>query len=182
MVKKTPQRKRVIQKRKVIQTRAKPKQVKARPLKLTIELVPTTSWYNNLRKVIPTSEWDKLRKRVYAQYGYRCGICGAEGRLNCHEIWEYDDHNHVQKLAGFIALCDWCHHVKHLGFAAILSKRGELDYEKVIEHFMKVNECDRQIFQEQLRKASTQHLERSKHDWHVDFGEYQNLVQGQGSR
>ncbi len=76
-MKKTPRRRRIIEKRKAIQTRARSKQVKASPLKLTIELVPTTSWYDNLRKVIPISEWDKLRKRVYAQYGHRCGVCGA---------------------------------------------------------------------------------------------------------
>jgi predicted restriction endonuclease len=41
-------------------------------------------------------EWDKLRKEVYAEYGHRCGICGAQGRLNCHERWSYDDETHVQ--------------------------------------------------------------------------------------
>jgi predicted restriction endonuclease len=75
------------------------------PLKLTIELVPKTSWYSNLRNVIRPAKWDKLRKSVYAEYEHKCGICGATGgRLNCHEIWEYIDTNHEQKLIGFIAL------------------------------------------------------------------------------
>lgn len=64
---------------------------KSKELKLKIELVPSTSWYDNLRKYTLKQDWDKIRKKAYANYGYRCGICGAEGRLNCHEIWEYDE-------------------------------------------------------------------------------------------
>lgn len=32
-------------------------------MKLEIELVPKTSWWNNLRKILPKSEWDKIRKK-----------------------------------------------------------------------------------------------------------------------
>ncbi len=148
----------------------------AAQLKLTIELVPESSWYNNMRKVLPQSEWDKIRQRAYAEYGHRCGICGYEGRLNCHEIWEYDDQQHNQKLAGFIALCDLCHHVKHIGLAGILAKRGELDFDKVIQHFLRVNNCDEKTFQQHYEEAFEQWRERSKHQWNVDLGEYQSLV------
>ena len=27
-------------------------------------------------------------------------ICGAKGRLSAHEIWEYDEAYHIQKLIG----------------------------------------------------------------------------------
>ena len=77
----------------------------------------------------------------------------AEGRMNCHEIWEYDDKNHIQKLLGFIALCSMCHHVKHIGFAGILAREGKLNYEKVVEHFMTVNNCDRRTFEEHRKRA-----------------------------
>jgi hypothetical protein len=67
--------------------------------KLTIELVPKTCWYSNLRNAMPRSSWDKVRKKVYADYGHRCGVCSAANvRLNCHEIWEYDDQRHIQRL------------------------------------------------------------------------------------
>jgi hypothetical protein len=148
----------------------------ARNLKLTIELVPKTSWYNNMRKVLPKAEWDRLRKETYAEYGHKCGICGAAGRLNCHEIWEYDDRNHNQRLVGFVALCDLCHHVKHIGLAGILASKGQLDYEKVVEHFMKVNRCGRSHFEKHKKKAFRQWAERSKYDWQVDLGEYEALV------
>lgn len=143
-------------------------------LELTIELVPSNSWYDNLRIVLPPSKWDQIRKRTYAEYGNRCGICGAEERLNCHEIWEYDDRRHIQKLIGFIALCDMCHHVKHIGLAGILAKEGKLDYGAVIDHFMKVNNCDKKTFEKHIERAFSQWRERSKYDWQADLGEYRN--------
>jgi len=149
---------------------------KSKELKLEIELVPKTSWYNNLRKYMDRKDWDRIRKQTYANYENKCGICGDEGRLNCHEIWKYDDKNHIQKLVGFIALCDLCHHVKHIGLAGILARRGELDYEKVIEHFMKVNNCSKRTFENHRREACKQWKERSEHDWKVDFGEYEDII------
>ncbi len=149
-------------------------------LKLLIELVPSTSWYDNLRKVLPQEEWDKIRKKSYKDAGYKCTICSVQGKLNCHEVWNYNDETHVQKLEGFIALCDLCHHVKHIGLAGILSSKGELDYEKVIEHFMKVNECDRRTFDEHKKRAFEEWRERSKQKWHMDLGEYKDIVQNYG--
>ena len=147
-------------------------------LKLQIELVPSKTWYTNLRKVLPREEWDRVRKKVYADYGHRCGICGAEGRLNCHEIWEYDDAKHLQTLVGFIALCDMCHHVKHIGLAGILADKGELDYDKVVEHFMKVNNCDLKAFERHRQEAFRKWNERSLHEWDVDIGEYARFLKG----
>ena len=145
-------------------------------MKLTIELVPATTWYDNLRKRIAPAEWDKIRKKAYADYDHKCGICGSEGRLNCHELWQYDDERHIQRLAGFIALCDLCHHIKHFGLAGILAEEGKLDIEKVIEHFVKVNNCGRAEFEAHRRKAFEQWHERSQHQWHIDLGEYSNMV------
>src|SRR5712691_2581439 len=96
-------------------------------LHLTIELVPQPLWGINLHK--SRAAWDKLRKQVYAQYNYRCDICQAENvTLYCHEIWQYDDTVHIQKLNGFIALCNMCHHCKHIGHAKILAADGKLDF------------------------------------------------------
>ncbi len=146
-------------------------------IRLKIELVPSTSWYDNLRKYATEETWDKIRKAAYADYGYRCGICDAKGRLNCHEIWEYNDEKYIQILKGFVALCDMCHHVKYIGLAGILASEGKLDYEKVIKHFMKVNDCDRRIFEEHKKRAFEQWRSRSSHEWHIDLGAYENVIQ-----
>jgi hypothetical protein len=145
-------------------------------LKLTIELVPATSWGRSLKRLLPQSDWDRIRRQAYAQYGHRCGIGATQGRLNSHELWDYDDVNHVQKLVGFIALCDLCHFVKHLGFAGILATEGKLNFENVLQHFLKVNECDLETLNMHRKQAAKQWRERSMHKWVVDFGIYANLI------
>ncbi len=142
-------------------------------LRLEIELVPSPCWYSNMRKVMTQAQWDKLRKQVYAEYGHRCGICGAHGQLNCHERWSYDDERHIQTLEGYIALCTMCHHVKHIGLAGILASEGKLDYEQVVQHFCTVNSCTREDFELHRSRAFDQWRERSKHDdWQTEFGAY----------
>ncbi len=71
-------------------------------MKLEIDLVPSTAWYSNLRKKVSQKDWDKIRKQSYADANHKCVICDADSRLNCHENWEYNDKNHIQKLKGFI--------------------------------------------------------------------------------
>lgn len=151
---------------------------KSMKIPLNIELVPSPSWYNNLRKYASKEDWDKIRKAAYADSGHKCGICGVKEILNCHEIWEYDDKNHIQRLVGFIALCDMCHHVKHIGNAKILASKGYLDYEKVVQHFMKVNSCNRDLFKKHREEAFEQWKRRSSYEWQVDFGEYKNITKG----
>lgn len=151
-------------------------------LRLQIELVPQPCWYSNMRKVMLPIAWDKLRKQVYAQYGYKCGICGASARLHCHEIWQYDDKEHVQLLLGFIALCEWCHHVKHLGLAGILASEGKLDYDRVIAHFLTVNECSQEDFELHRRQAFDQWRERNNYQWRTDLGKYAHLVSADRSK
>lgn len=141
-------------------------------LRLTIELVPATSWHANLRDVLTPAAWAALRRQVIEQSGRRCGICGAGGRLHCHEVWDYDDAAHVQTLQGFRALCVWCHHVKHIGLAGVMASQGKLDYERVIAHFLRINGCDRATFQRHYRAAMETWRERSRHEWAIDLGPY----------
>jgi len=142
-------------------------------MKLAIELVPSTSWYNNLRSLMSKTEWDKVRKETYAKYEHKCGICKKNShQFHCHEIWKYDDHNYKQKLVGFISLCTLCHHVKHIGLAGILAAKGKLDYEKVVDHFIEVNKCLRCDFEKHKKQAFVLWKKRSKHKWEVDAGKY----------
>ena len=152
----------------------KAKKFTGNKLKLTIELVPETTWYNNLRNYLGEEAWDKLRREIYVKYGHKCSLCGAKGLLHCHEIWEYDDKNHVQKLVDCVALCKMCHHVKHIGKAGILADEGKLDYNKIVEHFMEVNKCDKTTFNEHYKKIADQWERRSDYKWRVDFSVYKN--------
>ena len=138
---------------------------------LTIELVPKTAWYTNVRSNVPESQWDIIRKKSYAKAQNKCEICGDNGRnqgvkhfVECHEIWEYDDQKHVQKLVGFIALCPYCHKVKHPGLANI---KGETHI--VIDQLMKVNGMTCQEADEALSNAFDIWQERSGHHWELDI-------------
>ena len=108
--------------------------VETRP---TVELVPSTCWYTNVRSKVSKVWWDRLRRRVAAEAGSRCEICGGRGRrwpVECHEVWHYDDDRKIQRLERLAALCPACHEVKHAGLA---SKRGRLP--QVIGHLAAMN-------------------------------------------
>ena len=87
-------------------------------MKLTVELIPQTSWGHNVRSEVSKAEWDVIRRKCYEAAGYVCEICGGVGKrhpVECHEIWEFDESTRIQTLVGFVALCPQCHRVKHLG-------------------------------------------------------------------
>src|SRR5260370_31103828 len=93
--------------------------------KLTIELVPKPVWGNSLAHRMTRANWNKIRWLVLERYRYHCGICGSDEKpLTCHELWEYDDEQHVQKLQGFIVLCRNCHAIKHYGRTNIKAREG----------------------------------------------------------
>src|SRR2546423_14926422 len=59
--------------------------------RLTVELVPSTCWYSNVRSHVPKAVWDGLRRQVGANPGNCCEICGGRGRrwpVECQEITE----------------------------------------------------------------------------------------------
>ena len=141
-------------------------------LKLEIELVPSTSWYNNVRACVSKSQWDKIKSTVASQAYYVCEICGGEGPkhpVECHEVWLYDEKRCIQTLERMIALCPDCHQVKHFGLAEVQGKR-----DKALKHFMKINKLTKAQAEEQIKKAFLKWLERSKKDWTVDISNLEN--------
>src|SRR5437588_2921912 len=92
---------------------------------LTVELVPSTCWFSNLRSELDKDDWDRLRHAVYERAGNYCEVCGQRGAqhpVECHEVWEYDDEHSVQRLSGLIALCPACHEAKHMGRASSMGR------------------------------------------------------------
>ena len=143
-------------------------------MKLTIELVPKTAWFTNLRSLVSKEQWDKIRNQVYWKAGYKCEVCGGKGRkwpVECHEIWQYDDDNNVQTLIGLIALCPSCHKVKHAGLAKIQG-----DEELVIEQLMKVNEMTKKEAMTYIEEAFEVWRQRSVSQWEVDITKLQQII------
>jgi hypothetical protein len=121
--------------------------------------------------------WDSIRNDFSKENGRKCQVCGeTSGTMNLHEIWNYDDKKHAQKLEGFILLYRMCHHVKHIGLAGILANQGKLGYDKVIEHFCKVNDCTKKEFEKHKAKAFEIWRERSEYEWNQDFGKYKEFI------
>lgn len=136
-------------------------------MKLSIELVPKTCWFTNVRSNVSKSEWDILRKACYKKAGYRCEICGGVGEnhpVECHEIWEYNDEDNIQTLKGLIALCPNCHKVKHPGLAGM---NGDGDI--VIKQLMGVNGWDRETANEYIGACFEIWERRSRKEWKLDI-------------
>jgi len=138
-------------------------------LKLTIEFVPASSWGQNLREILGRSRWNKIRNLILKKFKKKCAICRANGRLQAHEVWSYDDQKHIQKLENIIPLCNKCHSVKHLGFASIQFSQTNKNPEILIRHFMKVNKCSRKAFQNYLKEAFEKFEKRSRFEWSLDL-------------
>lgn len=139
--------------------------------RLTIELVPKSCWYTNVRSNVSQSEWDKIRKECYSRAVNRCEVCGGLGRkmgyrhnVECHEIWHYDDKKHIQRLDGLICLCPPCHKVKHYGFAQ-MSGNEQL----VRRHIKEVNFWTDSKLDDYLEEVFRVWEERSKHEWTLDI-------------
>ena len=151
--------------------------MKDNTLKLTIELVPSTVWESSLYRLMTKEAWNSIRDGFIRENGRRCQVCGeTNGIMNLHEIWNYDDEEHVQKLEGFILLCRMCHHVKHIGLAGILASEGKLNYDDVIGHFCKVNNCSKRDFEKHKKDSFEAWNKRSKHQWKQDLGKYKEFI------
>lgn len=141
--------------------------------KLTIELVPKTCWFSNVRSEVSRAEWDTIRRRVYREADYICEICDGQGDahpVECHEVWEYDDEAKIQKLVRMIALCSACHEVKHIGFATVRRRCKE-----ALRHLAEVNDWTAEEAEEYVEQAFEEWEERSRHQWQLDIsalGEY----------
>lgn len=138
-------------------------------LKLSIELVPSTCWWSNVRSNLTKTQWDKLRKSVYEKENHKCEICGGIGTkhpVECHEVWSYNHENKIQTLKCFISICPLCHQVKHIGLTANL---GQEYAERAYERFKVINrlsETDAEIL---YNYTWQEWKNRSKYEWEMDI-------------
>lgn len=137
--------------------------------KLTIELIPSTSHYTNVRTLLPKSTWDKLRKESYKKAKFKCEICkdsglnqGFKHALECHEIWEYRDTTQI--LTGLISLCPKCHMAKHIG-RAIAMKKGKL----IFQHIANVNKWTLEEVDNYVGASFQDHKIKSKIKWTLNL-------------
>lgn len=154
---------------------------------LDIELVPSTCFGHNLRKLLPASAWQAISRFVRNDAGGVCEVCGQHvnsiAELECHEEWKYIKKHkkngkvkRIQKLVGLKALCPMCHAVKHIGLAAHNGK-----YEDAVDWFMQVNGATYKEFKKESDKAWKKYHKRSKHHWRLDCTKLEELLQNRGA-
>ncbi|NBR00667.1 MAG: HNH endonuclease [Actinobacteria bacterium] len=134
---------------------------------LTLDLVPSSTWYDNLRSRLRPSEWDRLRKATYAAAGNKCEVCGGNGRrhpVECHERWTYDEDARVQRLVGLVALCPACHEVKHFGRAQSVGRGAP-----ALAHLMRVNRWTEDQALDHIEDSFRVWQRRSAIEWTLDL-------------
>lgn len=134
--------------------------------RLAVELVPETAWGNDLRSLLHSGEWRRLRGIVCEAAGHRCEVCDGVGRRapDCHEVWEYDDVQQIQRLVRLEALCAACHAVKHLGreYAGGRAEQAWL-------HLAEVNGWTPEQTERYLETQFEQWRVRSTKEWTLDL-------------
>lgn len=134
---------------------------------LSIELVPKSSWEDNLRSRLTPAEWRQVKTATFERADWVCEKCGGRGHrhpVECHEEWHYDDVRCVQKLIRTIALCPDCHQAVHFGLARV---RGVED--KARAQLMKVNRWNESQVDAHIATASRLGFERSCKTWTLDI-------------
>jgi hypothetical protein len=139
--------------------------------KLTLNLVPSTMWYLNLRKILTNKSWKNLTTECFNLSNNVCEICGMTGiynngkiKLECHEEWEFDEVNKIQKLKKLLALCVMCHRTKHAGLWFLKGKR-----DSIIKHLMFVNKLSKIEAIDLVNKEFINFEERSQFYWNLDI-------------
>jgi 5-methylcytosine-specific restriction endonuclease McrA len=135
-------------------------------MELKVQLIPKTAWGKNVRSNVKKSEWDKIRKTVYEKENMICRICGdKDTTLHAHEVWDFDEETHIQKLIDIVGICAACHNTIHYGRA---QKMGTAKEAK--EHFMKVNDADDLDWTLEIQEVQINHLRKSKiREWKLDI-------------
>ncbi len=134
---------------------------------LTVELVPSTCWFSNLRSELSKDQWDQLRRPIFKRAGNRCEVCGGKGThhpVECHEVWQYNDEQHIQRLVGLVALCPACHEAKHMGFASSTGRGGQAR-----AHLARMNGWSMDDVELYLEAQFEQWSRRSQHEWSLDL-------------
>jgi len=135
-------------------------------LKLSIELVPRTCFYKNLRAILSRTDWEKIRKQILLRTNNICEICSGKSinrTLDCHETWEFDELTKTQKLKEIRGLCEKCHEVKHIGLAQL---KG--NFNRARKHFININNISEQEADELIRNAFLKWELLSKYNWNLD--------------
>jgi len=151
-------------------------------LKLEPSLIPESAWGQslaNLHRQNRCKYWPTLRDDAITKHGTSCVFCPSLPE-HAHEVWRYDEWNAVMTLDDIVPICQWCHHVVHLGRTEVLASKGELDLKAVLQHFATVREINQSQIEAIARDAFDLWEVRSRKQWTVEFGKYARFIHEPG--
>ncbi len=87
------------------------------------------------RTIAGNKGWDVMRKKCYADAGYKCEACGYEHQfpadLHAHELFDIDYRTGESRFVRLVCLCKKCHlYFIHSGRALTMYKHGDPLYSK----------------------------------------------------
>lgn len=136
-------------------------------------MIPQPLHGKSLSRLLKRKLWDVLGRSVRARAEGRCEICGQEStRLDCHEVWSYDDERRVARLVGLKAVCSPCHLSTHMGRATSIGRQDQ-----AIDHLMEVNDWTWDEARPYVAHAMQEYVMRSKNAWVLDVSDLPTIVQ-----
>lgn len=144
--------------------------------KLYVDLIPSSSWFINVREYVDTVDWERIKEMCKKRAGYKCELCKSKPNyseknyLECHERFLYDKNTKIQKLLRFICVCSKCHEVIHFGLSQV---RG-CD-EEARAHLMKVNKWDINRASEHIANRFRLWEIKSEMSWELDLSMLKNM-------
>lgn len=142
-------------------------------MKLTVELVPRSAWWVNVRSHVSRADWEKCKKYSKTKTDGVCILCGGSGlqqgrryATEAHEVWSYDDSRKIQTLVDIVPICPRCHQAKHMGRSRATMNPHQ--WAQLIQHFMDVNEMYDERVDEYLLDVFDVWERRSQFKWELD--------------
>lgn len=137
--------------------------------RLTLDVIPSTCHFSNLRTHMEPIYWDRIRRKVYRRARYVCEICGGVGDehpVEAHEKWSYETAEQglgYQTLEAIEALCPACHEVKHYGLAQVRGRDRQAR-----GHLARVNAWSPEEVREHIQREQELFVTRYQAVWDLD--------------
>ncbi len=141
--------------------------------RIKFELVPSGCMGISLKNGLDKKVWQKLRLIALKKCGNKCFCCGKPlTKFEAHEVWSYNKEKATRKLENIIAVCSDCHKAIHMNRTYLLE-----DYEKIEDHYLKVNNASYSEMKNALKTANEKQKELNEiYDWKLDLSFLEDFI------
>ncbi len=143
-----------------------------------LNLIPSSLWNLNLRKMLDAKSWQKLSTEIREEQNWTCLACGislkqlkSKKYFHCHEMWDFDDEKQEVKLLCLMTLCSHCHNATHFGYSSIMGKNIP-----AFKQICKVNKWDAQTTEMYLEGCFEEWSRRSSKKWTINYESIKDYI------